>query len=136
MIPEDTKVSTYCLVATCRLVVGSCVTATEVKPPNVRLEAPNEIAVVPTVTAEFVRLAFAMFVRVLLEPLMVLLVSVSVVSRPTNVVVASGNVTIRPAVETASSKVIALAAEPELLKRMPLLKSVPSLMVISPVPLG
>ena len=74
--------------------------------------------------------------KVLLVKLIVLLVSVSVVSRPTNVVVASGNVTTRPAVDTASSKVIALAAELELLKRMPLLKSVPSLIVTRPVPLG
>ena len=74
--------------------------------------------------------------KVLLVRLMVLLVSVSVVSRPTRVVVASGNVTTRPAVDTASSKVTALAAELELLKRMPLLKSVPSLMVTRPVPLG
>ena len=74
--------------------------------------------------------------NVLLEKAIVLLVSVSVVSRPTRVVVASGNVTTRPAVDTASNKVIALAAELELLKRMPLLKSVPSLMVTSPEPLG
>ena len=74
--------------------------------------------------------------KVLLVRLIVLLVSVSVVSRPTKVVVASGNVTTRPAVDTASSKVTALAAELELLKRMPLLKSVPSLIVTRPVPLG
>ena len=74
--------------------------------------------------------------NVLLEKAIVLLVSVSVVSRPTRVVVASGNVTTRPAVDTASSKVMALAAELELLKRMPLLKSVPSLIVTKPVPLG
>ena len=42
----------------------------------------------------------------------------------------------RPAVETASSKVIALAALDEERKRMPLLKSVPSEIVISPLPFG
>ena len=66
----------------------------------------------------------------------VLFVNVSVVSLPTNVVFASGNVITRPAVATASSKVTALAALPELRKRMPLLKSVPSLIVTSPVPFG
>ena len=66
----------------------------------------------------------------------VLFVSVSVVLRPTNVVVASGNVTTRPEVDTASIKVIALAAELTLLKRMPLSKSAPSLIVTRPVPLG
>ena len=66
----------------------------------------------------------------------VLLVSVSVVSLPTRVVVASGKVITRPVVATASSKVTALAELPELRKRMPLLKSKPSLIVTSPVPLG
>ena len=74
--------------------------------------------------------------KVLLVRLIVLFVSVSVVSRPTSVVVASGNVTTRPAVDTASNNVTALAAEPELLNRMPLLKSVPSLIVTRPEPLG
>ena len=53
-----------------------------------------------------------------------------------SVPVASGNVTTRPALATASSKVIALAALDELRKRMPLLKSVPSLIVKSPLPFG
>ena len=66
----------------------------------------------------------------------VLFVNVSVVARPTKVSVASGNVTTRPAVDTASIKVTALALELELLKRIPLLKSVPSLIVTRPVPLG
>ena len=66
----------------------------------------------------------------------VLLVSVSVVALPTSVSVASGNVTTRPAVETASIKVTALAALDELRNRMPLLKSVPSLIVKSPLPFG
>ena len=68
--------STYCFVANCNADTGSCVTATEVKPPKVRLDAPKAIAVVPTVTDEFVRLAFAMLVSVLVEPLIDLLVSV------------------------------------------------------------
>ena len=53
-----------------------------------------------------------------------------------SVPVASGNVMTRPAVETASIKVTALAALDELRKRMPLLKSVPSLIVKSPLPFG
>ena len=68
--------------------------------------------------------------------IIVLLLSVSVVERPTRVSVASGNVTTRPAVETASIKVTALAALDELRKRIPLLKSVPSLIVKSPLPFG
>jgi hypothetical protein len=68
--------------------------------------------------------------------IMVLLLSVSVVERPTSVSVASGKVTTRPAVETASIKVTALAELDELRKRMPLLKSVPSLIVKSPLPFG
>ncbi len=67
-MPDDARVSTYCFVANCKAVVGSCVTATEVKPPRVKLEAPNAIAVVPTVTDEFVRLALAMLVSVFAEP--------------------------------------------------------------------
>ena len=66
----------------------------------------------------------------------VLFVNVSVVALPTSVSVASGNVTTRPAVETASIKVTALAALDELRNRMPLLKSVPSLIVKSPLPFG
>ena len=57
-------------------------TVTVVNPPKVRLDAPKAIAVVPTVTEELVRLEFAMLVSVLLEPLIVLFVSVCV---PVNV---------------------------------------------------
>ena len=85
--------STYCFVATCKANTGSCVTATEVKPPSVRLEAPRAIDVVPTVTDEFVRLALAMLVSVFVAPLIDLLVKVSVVARPTKVSVAVGRVT-------------------------------------------
>ena len=76
MIPEDTKVSTYCLVATCKAVVGSCVTVTEVKPTGASSVAPKAIFVVPSVIDEFVKLALAMFDSVLLAPLIVLFVSV------------------------------------------------------------
>ena len=88
------------------------------------------------VIAELVKLALAMFVRVFVEPEIDLFVNVSVVSLPTNVVVASGNVTTRPALDTASNSVIALVALPELLNLIPLLKSVPSLIVTKPEPLG
>ena len=91
-MPEAASVSTYCFVANCKADTGSCVTATEVKPPSVRLEAPSAIDVVPTVTDEFVRLALAMFDSVLVAPLIDLLVSVSVVARPTKVSVDVGNV--------------------------------------------
>jgi hypothetical protein len=53
-----------------------------------------------------------------------------------SVPVASGSVMTRPAVETASSKVIALAALDEERNRMPLAKSVPSEIVRSPLPFG
>ena len=86
--------STYCLVASCRAEVGSWVTATDVRPPRVRLVAPRLMAVVPTVNELLVRLELAMLLRVLLEPLMVLLVSVSVVSRATKVSVAVGSVNV------------------------------------------
>ena len=84
--------STYCLVAKSSAAVGSWVTVTVVNPPKVRLDAPKAIAVVPTVTDELVRLALAMLVSVLLAPLIVLLVRVSVVARPTKVSVLVGRV--------------------------------------------
>ncbi len=64
------------MVANCKADVGSCVTATEVKPPRVNEEAPRAIAVVPTVTELFVNEAFAMLLSVLLLPLIDLFVSV------------------------------------------------------------
>ena len=67
-------------------------TSIEVRPPNVRLVAPREIFVVPIVTLELVRLALEMLLSVLLLPLIVLLVSVSVVARPTSVSVVAGRV--------------------------------------------
>ena len=78
MCRPSATASTYCLVANCNADVGSCVTATEVRPPKVRLDAPSAIAVVPTVTDELVSDALPILLRVLLEPLMVLLVSVCV----------------------------------------------------------
>ena len=70
--------STYCLVASCKADVGSCVTATEVNPPSVNEEAPRLIAVVPTVTELFVNAEFGMLVSVFVEPLMDLFVNVCV----------------------------------------------------------
>ena len=64
------------MVANCKALTGSCVTATEVKPPSVALEPPKAIVVVPIVKDELVKLALAMFVNVLFEPLIVLLVRV------------------------------------------------------------
>ena len=75
-MPEDTRPSTYCLVANCNAVVGSCVTATEVNPPTVKDDAPNAMFVDPTVKELFTNAALAMFDNVLLDALIVLLVSV------------------------------------------------------------
>ena len=100
------------------------------------IEPPRLVDVPLIVIAELVKLALAILVRVFVEPEIDLFVSVSVVSLPTNVVVASGNVTTRPDVDTASNSVIALAALLELLNLIPLLKSVPSLIVTKPEPLG
>ena len=60
-MPDDTSVSTYCLVAACRAVVGFCVRSIEVRPAKVRLVAPNAILVVPMVIDELDRAAFGMF---------------------------------------------------------------------------
>jgi hypothetical protein len=100
------------------------------------IEPPRLVLVPLIVIAEFVRLALPMSVRVLVVPEIDLFVRVSVVSLPTKVVVALGKVTTRPDVDTASNRVMALAELPELLKRMPLLKSVPSLIVTNPEPFG
>ena len=75
-MPEDTKVSTYCLVANCKADTGSCVTATEVRPPKVRLVAPRAILVEPSVIELFDSATFGMAVKVFVAPLIDLLVSV------------------------------------------------------------
>ena len=63
--------STYCLVANCNALTGSWVTATLVKPPNVRLVAPSAMLVVPTVTELFVRLLLPILDSVFVAPLIV-----------------------------------------------------------------
>ena len=80
--------------ANCKADTGSCVTVTEVRPAGVREVAPKAIVVVPSVIDEFVRALFGMFVSVLDEPLIDLLVRVSVVARPTNVSVEVGRVSV------------------------------------------
>ena len=77
-MPDATKPSTYCLVVNCSAVVGSCVTATDVSPPKVRLEPPKETPVVPMVTDELVSDELGMFDRVLFAPSIDLLVNVCV----------------------------------------------------------
>ena len=77
-MPDATKPSTYCLVVNCSAVVGSCVTATDVSPPKVRLEPPRLIAVVPIVTDELSSAPFGILVNVLVAPLIDLFVSVCV----------------------------------------------------------
>ena len=49
-----TWLSTYCLVESCNEAVGSCVTVTVVKPDNVDVNAPKEMAVEPIVMDELV----------------------------------------------------------------------------------
>ena len=61
--------STYCLVASSRFVVGSAVTVTEDRPANEEAVPPKEIDVDPIVTDELVSDEFPMFDRVLLAPL-------------------------------------------------------------------
>ena len=53
-------VSTYCLVASWKLVVGSCVTVTVVRPPKVKAVAPSATFVVPRVRLLLVKPAFGM----------------------------------------------------------------------------
>ena len=71
---------------------GSCVTATEVNPANVEAVAPRLIAVEPIVKDELVSALFGIFVNVLVDPLIDLLVNVSVVALPTKVSVEVGKV--------------------------------------------
>ena len=60
-------------------------TATDVRPPRVSEVPPKEMAVVPMVTDELVNELLPMLESVLLEPLMVLFVSVCVPVRVTTV---------------------------------------------------
>lgn len=91
-MPVPEVLSTYCLVANWSAEDGSCVTVTLVIPAKANVVAPRAILVVPMVSELLVRALLGMFVSVLLEPLMVLLVSVSVVARPTKVSVDVGSV--------------------------------------------
>ena len=91
-MPEAASESTYCLVANCNADTGSCVTATEVSPPRVKLVAPSATLVVPSVRELFVSAEFGRFVNVLVDPLIDLLVNVSVVALPTKVSVVVGKV--------------------------------------------
>ena len=63
-----------------------------VKPAIVAAVPPKDTDVLPIVTLEFVRLALAMLDSVFDDPLIVLLVNVSVVARPTKVSVVAGKV--------------------------------------------
>ena len=65
-----------------------------VTPENVVTVAPKATLVDPIVTVELVSAAFPMLVSVLVDPLIDLFVSVSVVARPTNVSVLVGNVSV------------------------------------------
>ena len=67
-------------------------TVTEVKPAGVKVDPPKAIVVVPSVIDEFVNALLGMLVSVLVEPLIDLFVSVSVVARPTSVSVLVGRV--------------------------------------------
>ena len=72
--------------------VGSCVTVTDVKPVGANDVPPNAMLVVPNVIEELVSAELGMLVNVLVEPLIDLFVSVSVVARPTKVSVLVGKV--------------------------------------------
>jgi hypothetical protein len=65
-----------------------------VTPENVVTVAPKATLVDPIVTVELVNAAFPMLVSVLVDPLIDLLVNVSVVARPTNVSVLVGKVNV------------------------------------------
>ena len=65
---------------------------TEVRPTGANSVPPSEMVLVPSVIEEFVSAAFGMFVKVFDAPDRVLLVSVSVVARPTSVSVLVGRV--------------------------------------------
>ena len=84
----------------------NAVELTLVRPDNVVLDAPSAIDVVPTVTELFVSAEFGIFVRVLVEPLIDLLVSVSVVALPTSVSVVAGSVTVPEATDAATIVVL------------------------------
>ena len=88
--------STYCLVANCRAWVGSCVTATDVKPPNVRLVAPREILVVPMVKELFVNAALAMLLNVPPKVKLPELVTVPVKVKPLTLPAPETEVTVPP----------------------------------------
>ena len=66
----------------------------KVTPVNVVTVAPKATLVDPIVTVELVNAAFPMLVSVLVDPLIDLLVNVSVVARPTNVSVLVGKVNV------------------------------------------
>jgi len=68
--------STYCFVANCSGLVGSCVTVTLVNPAGVNDVPPRAIFVVPSVIELLVSALFGMLVNVFELPLMVLLVNV------------------------------------------------------------
>ena len=109
--------------------------ATEVTVPTL-IEPPRLVLVPLIVIAEFVKLALPILLKVFVSPAIDLLVKVSVVFVPTKVVVAFGKVITLPAEETASIKVTALAALPELLNLIPLVVSVPSEICTKPEPFG
>ena len=77
-MPDAARLSTYCFVANCKLVVGSCVTVTDVKPTGAKDVAPNAMLVVPSVIELFVNALFGIFVNVFDAPLIDLPVNVCV----------------------------------------------------------
>jgi len=87
--------------------VAPDVASIDVKPAIVVLEAPSDIEVEPIVTALFVSDPLPIFVSVFVEPLIDLLVNVSVVALPTKVSVAAGRVkVVVPAVAVANNVVV------------------------------
>lgn len=106
--------------------MGSCVTVTLVSPAKDVAVPPREMAVVPIVTELLVRELLPMFVRVLVEPLIDLLVSVSVVALPTNVSVEVGSVKVP--VFRINEIVGVTSVKPEMLEAVP-----PRLTLVDPI---
>lgn len=94
-----------------------------VTPANVVTVAPSATLVEPIVTVELVNDVLAIFDNVFVDPLIDLLVNVSVVALPTNVSVAAGNVTVFVPATAGGTKLITPDVEPVNAKASPFCNS-------------
>ena len=92
---------------------------------------PREMLVPLTVTEEFVRELFPIFDRVLPEPLIVLLVNVSVVARPTSVSVEVGRVSVPVLTMLLKDGVVNVGLVARTLLPVPVLASSPTVPALS-----